>query len=516
MRYLSENKTSVLIVNCSTCHYPVSVSRAVALGMVLGSFILFAVLGNILVILSVACHRHLQTVTNYFIVNLAMADLLLGCTVLPFSATLEILGHWAFGRVFCTVWAALDVLCSTASIMSLCVISIDRYIGVSYPVRHPSIMTERRGLLTLLAVWLLALVISVGPLLGWKEPAPPDETICKVTEEPGYVLFSAFGSFYVPLTIILVMYCRVYIVARRETRSLRVGRKRERSREDEVTLRIHRRSSPPDSSPRPPELRNKSSHLRTHFSVLLLKFSKEKKAAKTLGIVVGGFILCWLPFFVVLPLGSFFPAYKPPETIFKIAFWLGYFNSCINPIIYPASNQEFKKAFQNILKGRCHHRKQGSTLKSGSSSTGSNHSAGGQKKVVRIPVGTGEAFLKISKSDGVCEWRLFSTLPDQGTKDSRGPFAGRAGTILCCCCGGTEDAPVSDCEAHSAPTLKLQAYSVGDCGHPILHPQLSTIDEWIAIGCKRLIGGPSKFSVAQAVFNFANFNPGTIGSELAN
>ncbi|XP_041066169.1 adrenoceptor alpha 1Aa [Carcharodon carcharias] len=466
MGFVSENKTSVLILNCSTCHYPVNLSRAVALGIVLGFFILFAILGNILVILSVACHRHLQTVTNYFIVNLAIADLLLSCTVLPFSATLEILRHWAFGRVFCNVWAAMDVLCSTASIMSLCVISIDRYIGVSYPVRHPTIMTERRGLLTLVVVWLLALVISIGPLFGWKEPAPKDETICKVTEEPGYVLFSAFGSFYVPLTIILIMYCRVYIVAKRETRSLKAGKKRERSQADEVTLRIHRKNARPESSPRPSELnpRTKGTQFKTHFSVLLLKFSREKKAAKTLGIVVGGFILCWLPFFVVLPLGSFFPSYKPPETIFKIAFWLGYFNSCINPIIYPASNQEFKKAFQNILKGHCRHRKQASINPPLSYSIDSNHSAQGHNDLVRIPLGTREAFFKISKSDGVCEWKLFSTLPERGTKGNCRSPSGKDTTILRCCCA---DARAPDGDAPSAPNLKLHASSAGDSGDPV-------------------------------------------------
>ncbi|XP_067857716.1 alpha-1A adrenergic receptor-like [Heptranchias perlo] len=470
MGFLSENKTSVLILNCSTCNYPGNATRAVVLGIVLGFFILFAILGNILVILSVVCHRHLQTVTNYFIINLAIADLLLSCTVLPFSAILEILGHWAFGRIFCNIWAAMDVLCSTASIMSLCVISIDRYIGVSYPLRHATIMTERRGLLTLVVVWVLALVISVGPLFGWKEPPPEDETICKITEEPGYVLFSAFGSFYVPLTIILLMYCRVYIVAKRETKSLKAGEKRERSHTDEVTLRIHRKNTQENSSPRLSEhnSKNKGNQLRTHFSVLLLKFSREKKAAKTLGIVVGGFILCWLPFFVVLPLGSFFPAYKPPETIFKIAFWLGYFNSCINPIIYPSSNQEFKKAFQNILKAQCRHRKQPSSKHPLSYSTTSSHSAEGQKDVVRIPVGSREAFFKVSRSDGLCQWKLFPTLPDHGTKNKDNsncrPVNGKDRTILCSCC---TDANVSVGDTYTAPSLKLHTYSVGSYGDPV-------------------------------------------------
>lgn len=105
------------------------VNRAIIVGLILGAFILFAIVGNILVILSVACNRHLRIPTNYFIINLAIADLLLSFTVLPFSATLEILGYWVLGRIFCDIWAAVDVLCCTASILSLCAISIDRYIG---------------------------------------------------------------------------------------------------------------------------------------------------------------------------------------------------------------------------------------------------------------------------------------------------------------------------------------------------------------------------------------------------
>jgi len=69
---------------------PLDLSRAVPVGMLLASFIMFAIVGNILVILSVVCNRHLRTPTNYFIINLAIADLLLSTTVLPVSATLEV------------------------------------------------------------------------------------------------------------------------------------------------------------------------------------------------------------------------------------------------------------------------------------------------------------------------------------------------------------------------------------------------------------------------------------------
>ncbi|XP_051960563.1 alpha-1A adrenergic receptor-like [Xyrauchen texanus] len=328
-----------------------SLARAVPLGMVLGAFIVFAIVGNILVILSVVCNRHLRIPTNYFIINLAMADLLLGTTVLPVSATLEILNYWVFGRIFCDIWAAVDVLCCTASIMSLCVISIDRYIGVRYPLQYPSIVTEKRALLAMLGVWVLAIVISIGPLLGWKEPPSEDNTVCLITEEPFYALFSSLGSFYIPLAVILAMYCRVYVVAKRTTRNLEVGVMKERMDSSELTLRIHYKGSSHTQE-------DCKGHTRSSLTLKLLKFSREKKAAKTLGVVVGMFILCWLPFFLALPIGSFNASLRPPETFFKVIFWLGYFNSCLNPIIYPCYSREFKQAFIRILRCQCQQRKQ--------------------------------------------------------------------------------------------------------------------------------------------------------------
>lgn len=293
--------------NCSFSTYPeVDLAKAVVLGLVLVVFVVFGILGNILVILSVLFHHHWRSVTHYFIANLAAADLLLSSAVLPFSATSEALGRWVFGRPFCSIWAALDVLCCTASILSLCVISIDRYLAVSYPLRYPAIATGRRGLTAVAALWALSAAISVGPLFGWKEPDPEDETVCRITEEPGYALFSALGSFYIPLAIILAMYCRVYTVAKKKTKPLTQGTKGDGVESEGVMLRVHRGS--PAQLDKHEDDDSSSGHTRTTFSLQkLLKFSREEKAAKTLGIVVGCFVLCWLPFFLVLPIGRYLP-----------------------------------------------------------------------------------------------------------------------------------------------------------------------------------------------------------------
>ncbi|KAJ8347108.1 hypothetical protein SKAU_G00285090 [Synaphobranchus kaupii] len=302
--------------DCPNCTQPstpeLNITKAVVLALVLGVFVIFGVLGNALVILSVACHRHLRTVTHYFIANLAVADLLLSLAVLPFSATFELLGRWVFGRPLCNAWAALDVLCCTASIMSLCAISVDRCIGVSYPLRYPAIVTQRRGLLALAAVWSLAGDHLCGPTLRLEGGSARRR----------HRLWHHRGA--------------------RLCRFLRRG----------LLLRPSGRHLshvlPGEGGEGVEALQG-----RAHFTLRLHKLSREKKAAKTLSIVVGCFILCWLPFFLVLPIGSIFPSYRPSDTVFKITFWLGYFNSCINPVIYPCFSQEFKKAFQDVLRVRC-------------------------------------------------------------------------------------------------------------------------------------------------------------------
>lgn len=277
-------------------------AHSMVVASLLAMFISLAAIGNALVILSVLWNRHLQTATNLFICNLAVADLLISVCVLPFSATLEVLGCWPFGRLFCDTWAALDVLCCTASILSLCAIAVDRYVGVRHSLHYRSLVTRRRASVVLACVWTVCAALSAPPLLGWKEARPPDTKICTVTQEPGYALFSSLFSFYLPLGVVLAVYTQVYVVARRTTLCLERGMKRERhplggAASAEVVLRIHRRGAVLGE--------DISGGARRMQARVLQRFAREKKAAKTLAMVVGVFVFCWLPFFIVLPLGMY-------------------------------------------------------------------------------------------------------------------------------------------------------------------------------------------------------------------
>jgi len=218
---------------------PLVVMEAVALGLM----ILITIGGNMLVIVAVMTNATLRSPTHSLIVNLAVADLLLGVTVLPLSAIRELLGVWLMGSSLCSIWTALDVLCCTASILSLCVISVDRYIGVSRPLAYSRILTKKRARWLIVGIWTVAMAISVGPPLGWREELQSEESDvreCHVNKQLGYVIFSACGSFYLPAVIILALYAQVYRAAVRHSTFLLSG---SRVTSSDVTLRVHVRNN---------------------------------------------------------------------------------------------------------------------------------------------------------------------------------------------------------------------------------------------------------------------------------
>ncbi|XP_049858010.1 alpha-1A adrenergic receptor-like [Schistocerca gregaria] len=199
--------------------------------------LLITVGGNLLVVCAVARSPTLRLPTHALVANLAVADLLLGTAVLPLSAARELWGAWPLGAALCTTWTALDVLCCTASILSLCAISVDRYVGVSRPLSYGRILTRRRVRALIAATWLLALAISVAQPLGWRDgDASGGSGECHVNKQLGYVIFSAAGSFYLPALVILALYALVYRAAARHEAFLQAGQRTTRSA---VTLRVH-------------------------------------------------------------------------------------------------------------------------------------------------------------------------------------------------------------------------------------------------------------------------------------
>ncbi|XP_064466203.1 dopamine receptor 2-like [Ornithodoros turicata] len=341
-----------------------------ALGVLLCFFCVATIFGNVLVMFSVAKEQYLHTVTNYFIASLATADCLVGAVVMPFSAVHEIMEkHWMFGQDLCDVWHSIDVLASTASILNLCVISLDRYWAITDPISYPCRMTQAKATTLIAAVWVCSALISFPAIAWWRAvtKVQPTEFQCSFTDDVGYLVFSSTISFYAPLMVMVFTYYRIYRAAVEQTRNLKHGCKQVTSCNGEeatsLTLRIHRGGVFNSTNYRTVYSTSNESFERNHvtgvsrnfknfsLSRKLAKLAKERKAAKTLAIVMGVFILCWLPFFVTnILMGACGPdCVTEPDLVFSTVTWLGWINSGMNPVIYACWSRDFRRAFTNVL-----------------------------------------------------------------------------------------------------------------------------------------------------------------------
>lgn len=375
--------TTLAVTGNGTLSGPAALVAVIAVATAL---IIITVFGNILVIMSVVQYPPLRSVPNIFIVSLAVADLMVAIGVLPLNVVYNVTGVWLFGGVVCKLWLTCDVLCCTASILNLCAIALDRYRAITQPIAYAQKRTVSRVMWTVALVWIASAVISSPPLIGWNDwPDAFDErTPCALTTHPGYVLYSSMGSFYIPLAVMSITYLRIYIATRR--------RLRRRAKQVAVPHRDSRAAAPcgskrnaaaggsrkkaaaeatgdsPSSSDEVdtvtvPVAGGGDGHRRAsavapvgeHVNQLLehkqrISLSKERKAAKTLGVIMGVFVVSWLPFFVIY---LFFPFCKtccpPSKVLVNVVTWLGYLNSTVNPIIYTRCNMDFRRSFKKIL-----------------------------------------------------------------------------------------------------------------------------------------------------------------------
>ena len=326
-----------------------SLAEKAVIGTVLTVMVFVAVAGNLLVCAAVFTDRRLKRNSNFFIVSLAIADLLVALVVMTFAIANDIHGRWVFGAVFCRIWISSDIMCSTASILNLCVISLDRYVHIRDPLHYESWMTTRKTVILIATVWILSVLISFVPThLGWHESpsglnsSTTDTELCIFDLNPVYAVVSSSISFYIPCIVMVSIYVRLYVYARRHARTIR---------KTHTAERFHSTNG---------------GSTRGSYKV------SDHKAAVTLGIIMGVFLLCWVPFFIVNPIAAFCSTCIP-KLVFQILTWCGYVNSCLNPIIYSIFNTEFRYAFRRILFPKCVLEKRRKSLYVSSSTVGSRN-----------------------------------------------------------------------------------------------------------------------------------------------
>uniref|UniRef100_A0A4W6BRF8 G-protein coupled receptors family 1 profile domain-containing protein n=2 Tax=Lates calcarifer TaxID=8187 RepID=A0A4W6BRF8_LATCA len=284
----------------------------VFLNIFLWSLCVLTVCGNLLVIISIIYFKQLHTPTNYLILSLAVADLLMGVVVFPLTIEFGVSSCLYYKTLFCKVRDFFDVILSVASILNLCCISIDRYYAVCQPLTYRTEINAHSAAVMILVTWSVSVLLATGFLV--------EEFNYEKCEEQCLMKFLLLNTlaplfaFYLPLIIMLCIYLKIFLVAQRQARSI-----------------------------------HNTNCQSTKSGATVSKM--ERKATKTLATVLGVFLMCWLPYFLcyTFQVLSLTPL---PIALSEAFVCLALSNSMFNPFIYALFYSWFRSAFRMIISGK--------------------------------------------------------------------------------------------------------------------------------------------------------------------
>ncbi|XP_037344755.2 trace amine-associated receptor 13c-like isoform X2 [Pungitius pungitius] len=282
--------------------------------ILLSSISLLTVTLNLLVIISISHFRQLHTPTNLLLLSLAVSDFFVG--LLVFFQIVLTDGCWFLGDLMCIFYNVLDYIITSASVGTMVLISVDRYVAICEPLHYANKITQKRVKICVCLCWTCSAFLHTVLLKeNLEEPGRYNSCFGECVIVINYVagLADLFLTFICPVTVIIVLYVRVFVVAVTQARA----------------MRSHVAALP-----------------LSKFQMTIAAKKSEMKAARTLGVVIVVFLLCVSPYFSVSLSGQ--------DTLFNVssaAFvtCLFYFNSCLNPLIYAFFYPWFRKSMKLIV-----------------------------------------------------------------------------------------------------------------------------------------------------------------------
>ena len=286
-----------------------------------------SILGNITLFFIITRKRSLRTISNGFLLNLAFADLLVSLLNMPITVVTIVKQRWIFGDRACKLLGFTTMLSFVSSVMWLAMIAINRYYYVVQWKIYPSYFTPKRSVLFAGTVWLISLLLSIPPLLGWAEYRYiPGKSYCFVSwpSDVYYMYFMVIIFFFGPLSIMSLSYYNILKFTRESKQ--RVNRHRDIGILQEETQRK----------------RGDNADVYEQNRKRLRMTQEEVKMTNTLMIIVACFMACWAPFAITM----FFDVYYPhplPRIVDISTLLLGYANSMCNPVVYGIRTQAFRR-----------------------------------------------------------------------------------------------------------------------------------------------------------------------------
>ncbi|CAI9589296.1 unnamed protein product [Staurois parvus] len=347
-----------------------TVTEKMLISLALAVITTLTTLLNSAVIIAICTTKKLHQPANYLICSLAFTDFLVAILVMPLSIAYIVMDTWTLGYVICEIWLSVDMTCCTCSILHLCVIALDRYWAITDAIEYARKRTVKRASLMILIVWTISVFISLPPLFWRNHHNISTPSRCIIQHDHViYTIYSTFGAFYIPLTLILILYYRIYHAAKslyqKRGSSRHLSNRSNDSQNSFAHCKLTQTFCVSEFSTSDPtiEFEKMTACVRTlpydndndlsGDRQQQISSSRERKAARILGLILGAFMLSWLPFFIKeLVVGLSLCTVSPEVADFLT--WLGYVNSLVNPLLYTSFNDDFKIAFKKLIRCKEH------------------------------------------------------------------------------------------------------------------------------------------------------------------
>ena len=353
---------------------------------------------NLLVVYAFTTYKKLRaSVTNYFVISLAVSDILTSglVTTLKLDSTFKG-GYWTHGSFMCSLYTTMYLLAVPSSVINLCAVTVDRYLVLRKPLRYNSLMPPRRAVFIISCLWIYALIWACLPVMGWKSSNLPvvANGYCYFMSTRKYNITVNIINFLLPMIFMAISWSFIYaIVLRHRERVFELERNFSFNTNDSSnstnTFNTQATSAAASSCHLAPKHESNSSNninmsgelalqpisdqlapkresncsninmsgeVLQPISELAPKNEKTKRkrrnvrGSRYIGFIVVLFYFCWLPYVTLSMIGNLCKSCKIPYIMYDAFLALGFLNSALNPFLYPFHDKQFKEAFRDMWK----------------------------------------------------------------------------------------------------------------------------------------------------------------------
>ncbi|KAG9340118.1 hypothetical protein JZ751_022044, partial [Albula glossodonta] len=369
-------------ISSTTATFPGYVMVILAVLMV--TLVVVVVVGNALVILAFIVDKSLRNQSNYFFLNLAISDFLVGAFCIPVYIPYILTGHWMFGRGLCKLWLVIDYLLCTASVFNIVLISYDRFLSVTRAQGMTNLAVGK-----MVAVWVLAFLLYGPAIIFWefvvgRSNVPDDECFAEFYYTWYFLLCASTFEFFSPFVSVAFFNLSIYLNIRRRNKS-RAVQVRERDAQPAsqgssvffvkthkifsgdtaalssavVVEEVEQSSSSgypgPNYSMRKkkglsvkPAARDGPCGSAAKRITQHSRLSRDKKLAKSLAIIVCIFGVCWAPYTLLMIIRAACKGHCVDYHWYETTFWLLWLNSAINPFLVRKSAEGIAESLVGV------------------------------------------------------------------------------------------------------------------------------------------------------------------------